>query len=59
MNQRIVDGIMSIIEGLDLENMALKGYLKSSSPPLTDEQISALIEEAKNIPGLPPKVAAR
>lgn len=59
MNQRTVNGIMGIIEDLDLENMALRAYLKSSSQPLTEKQIAALIEEAKAVPGLSQKVALR
>jgi hypothetical protein len=59
MNQRIIDGIMAIIEGLDAENMALKSYLKTYSQPLTDAQIESLIQEAQSLPGFREKVALR
>lgn len=60
MNEKTVSGIMSIIEGLDIENMALKAYLKTSlDDPLDDAQIERLIRDARAIPGAQEKVALR
>lgn len=59
MNEKVVSGIMSVIEGLDIENMALRSYLKVCSQPLTDSQVERLIQEAHQMPGLEQKVSLR
>jgi hypothetical protein len=59
MDDKVASGIMSTIETLDLENLALKSYLKTCSRPLDDSQIDRLIEEAKKLPGLQERVSAR
>jgi len=59
MDEKVATGIMSTIEALDLENLALKSYLKTCAQPLTDSQIERLVEEAQSLPGLQEKVAAR